>query len=128
MIIIQIFIMDIIMKNIKLATGKTGNDGKPIIQTGESNDDHVKFMVGVYNRKISVDHSWSKFRPGSIGHAVFSALLKFEKISVFSIADFYTKIGHDSGRNRNNLMVWGSNARTAGIDCISKYGIFSVNK
>ena len=116
------------MKNVKLPTGKNGNDGKPIIQSGESNDDHVKYMVDVHNRKISVDHSWSKFRPGSIGHAVFSAMLKFGKISVFDIADFYSKIGHENGRNRNNLMVWGSNARTAGLDCVSKYGVFSVNK
>ena len=116
------------MKNVKLATGKTGNDGKPVIQTGESNDDHVKYMVDVHNRKIKPDHSWSKFKPGSIGFSIFSAMLKFKKISVFSIADFYSKIGHDSGRNRNNLMVWGSNARTAGIKCVSKYGIFSIDK
>ena len=33
------------MKNVKLPTGKNGNDGKPIIQSGESNDDHVKLKL-----------------------------------------------------------------------------------
>ena len=116
------------MAKIKLATGKNGNDGKPIIQSGESNDNHVQFMVDVYNRKITPDHSWSKFKPGSIGFSIFSAMVKFKKISVFSIADFYSQINHDSGRNRNNLMVWGSNARNAGLDVVSKYGVFSINK
>lgn len=116
------------MANVKLATGKNDVNGKPIIQSGESNDDHVKYMVDVHNRKIKPDHSWTKFKPGSIGFSIFSAMVKFKKISVFSIADFYSKINHDSGRNRNNLMVWGSNARNAGIDCVSKYGVFSINK
>jgi len=111
---------------IKLNTGKRDDTGKNIIVNGEFNPAVVKYMCDVYNRKITIDRSWSKFRAGSIGHAVFAGMIKFDEISVFDISKFYTDIDHDAGNNRNNLMVWGSNARTAGIDCVSKYGKFTV--
>jgi len=111
---------------IKLNTGKRDDTGKNIIVNGEFNPEIVKYMVDIFNRKITIEKQWTKFRAGSIGHAIFAAMIKFNKISVFDISKFYTDIQHDAGNNRNNIMVWGSNARTAGIPCTSKYGGFTV--